>query len=882
MKLIKPMKMGLLHKTYTFRFEHHTVISPLVFFQLADHDSLETEHPHIGEVLTENMQWPLIMEALGQDILDMVMPKPNAEVLVAGSAFNPAPETNTFQAAIELGNVRKALNLFGEREWKKALVGYSATQALPVQSVSLSAANSFGGEGFQDNPKGSGYYEDRSKSPLRLAPIEDLHFNVTSIRQKPAPAGFGQLDMTHSQRAKYNGDYTKKDWLENHCPALAPDTDMRLFQAARDDQQFKGYLQGNEAYTLINLNESFPVISGILPDIRPRAFITRNPLFASEQGKSPLAIEELSLNLDTVWFFPNQRIGCLIYRGQTKVNDPDGLDISNVMLAYEKQADEPRPIAYYQQVLEERLDPEIGALVSMDESQLSPVKTEQQLAQEQQEIEDEKAQAAEIMAEQQAQTIEDIKAANNGKLPEGFTAPTLPEPKILISKAAIARGDFNAKALVDDAKQQKAELEAKQAQLQAQFDQEKSKAEAKKATADPDILAAAEKKEPLSVTFPKLKAMAADRGIELDEEQMAKLEELQLQAPKFNMSPLENRPEDAIAQQKRAVFIAALEAGEALNARDWSGCDLSHLDLSGQDLSQCNFENCNFEGSLLNQSNLSGTAFTGARLIKTQFNAANLQEANLSSAVGTQASFNQSKMEKTIIAKAFLSNCNFSHCHFTQATIMESVLTGSQFNHCKVVKSVLVGSHLPDCDFNHSQIEMTSVMKCNLALTRWNESQMERCAFLDCQLPVSSFAQAKLNKCQFSGKNDLNGSQFSKAQLEQCGLRRISGNYLRAVSTLFNQCDMGDSEFKYARFTKAQCIQAIMSDSIFLGADFSQANLYTSLLRKTRLLHCNLTKANFLETDSVMTIANYSNYKDALNVAPLALRRWKDAERNAA
>lgn len=905
MKIIKPMKLGILHKTFTFRFKHHSVISPVVFFRIAPEDKLGinvqelnadavttdnlasnvtaiAEKALAAEVLPENIQWPLIQEALGNDILDMVMPKPRSEVLVAGKAFNPDSDTNYFQTALQVGSIQKVLNIYGQREWTRGIFGYSKTDPKPVTSVELSQMNSFGGEGSANNPLGMGLYADKKAQPLLLPAIENPNEPITSIKQKPESAGFGQIPITHSLRAKFNGDYQHKDWLEKHFPAMAPDTNMALFQAARPDQQFENYLQGNEKYLLANLHPEQSLISGQLPDVRPRAFVTRDTPDIDQVN----LVEEVSLNLDTVWFFPNQEVGALIYRGQIEVSDPDGLDISNIMLAYENNQDEPRNLDYYQQVLNERLDPETAILVVADESQLSPEKTAQQIQAEEEEIQQEETDQAALMAEQQAQTLEDIKEANGGQLPPGFELPPEPKPTVLVSKAAIKRGDFNIKALMADAQAQKTQAQQKQKELQAEMASQQKQVEGLKAKVDPQQLAALTAKKPLSEQVKSMQSSMQDmadknKDVDIDTEKLEQIQQLQEQASQYAMTPLSDWPEDALAQEKRLVFVAALEADETLSQRDWSGCDLSNLDLSGKSLSACNLENCNLENTLLQGCDLIKTGFAGAKLIRTDFSNASLQEANFSSAVGFGNIFNQANMEKCLLLKSFLPESQFQHCQLNNINAMDADFTKSRFSGSQMDSASFINCQLSDCDYDQITATMLSFIQCDLTLSRWQHARLVRSAFLECPMPMSNLAEVQFEKVQFSGKTALDGSQLSSSALSQCGLRRISAQHIKASRTLFNQCDLGDSQLQLGHFNHAQFIQAVMSDSDFSGGQFNDASLYTSLLRKTQLSDCELSNCNFLEADAVLSDVQNSNYQDAINIAPLIKRRWQNAQSHA-
>ena len=120
------------------------------------------------------------------------------------------------------------------------------------------------------------------------------------------------------------------------------------------------------------------------------------------------------------------------------------------------------------------------------------------------------------------------------------------------------------------------------------------------------------------------------------------------------------------------------------------------------------------------------------------------------------------------------------------------------------------------------------------------------------------------------------------AGFNQCGLRRISAQHLHAMKTLFDQCDLGDSQFLNGDFSAAQFIQSVMSDSDFSASNFKSASFYLSLMRKTQIGLCDLTDTNFLEADATLANAQNSNFNDAVNIAALIERRWQNAKRHAA
>ena len=874
MKVIKPQKIGVLHKAYSFKHKHYFVSAPVVFFDLGIEEKAPDPHNPYN-ILEENLQWPLVQSQLGSQILDMVMPKQNAEVMLAGSAWNPEGESaKDATVGLRFGEVEKRLTIKGQREWQKALMGYKLTKPQPWTSAFIGENTCYGGEGYEDNQFGVGYYLDKTKAPLLAPLVEDENISVKKMDKRYSPAGFGTIDINHSERKKYNGNYKSKEWLEKHFPNLAPDTDFRLFQAARKDQQLKGYLLGNESYTLANLVENQPVFEGKLPGVKPRSFVQTD---AKDDN-----FKEIPLNLDTVWLFPDVNIGALIWHGQVEVTQLDALDIQTSLLALEAINDEPRTEEHYYQAMLERVDPETAVEAMSDEAPLLPIVTEAQAKAEQSELEEEVAEQEALAKEQEEQYLEEVRAANNGMLPPGFKPPKMEPPKVLATKAAIKRGSFSGKAIMAEVAKQKAAAEKQQKEMEAQLAQAQKLSDNQIKNLDPAQVKGFKDKGNVSDKIEELQDMSKSKSLDLDEEQMKMLEEQQFKAQQYSMTPISEWPEDEYAQEKRALFLTALRNGEAMNARNWAGADLSNLDLSNLDLSGCNLENCNFENTILYSVNLNSAALLGSKLTSANFEKAQLVEANLSSCVGINANFDGASLSKAMMMKCNLENSRFIAADMRMVVVFEGRLFRCQFSQSQFTKLSIINSHCSDCDFSGIQAEMFVSMNSDYTLSRFDNLLISRCAFLECQFLCCNFAQSRLDKVQFSGGSNLSGACLAEVNAEQCGFRRINGNFWYATGAALNMCDLGDSEFNHSNFKGAKLVQSVLSESRFTDCDLTDANLHTALLRSTQITDCELDNVNFYQADAIAAVVINSNFKAAENLDALTKRRWQHADRKAA
>jgi len=272
-----------------------------------------------------------VFEVLGEGCIpDTGMPKPCGEFLVTGSFFSSEPVTGG-EVKVQVGNIQKSLYVFGPRKWTMGL----PSKPEKIEFLKIDYEHSFGGEGYDKNPRGMGFKD--GLLPLIESP-DDLICSPDDIKE---PAGFGPLAPELPQRMKYAGTYGA-DYLKKYFPGYPPDFSWNFFLTAPEDQRIKGFFNGDETFALYNLHPEKKIIKGRLPGYLPRCFINQN----SE-------LKELPLHLDTIWFFPEKMLVLTIFRGTCNVQDDEGSEISDIMLAYEEK-NKTHDFLYYRSCFEKR------------------------------------------------------------------------------------------------------------------------------------------------------------------------------------------------------------------------------------------------------------------------------------------------------------------------------------------------------------------------------------------------------------------------------------------------------------------------------------------------------------------------------------------------
>ncbi|WP_082637820.1 DUF2169 family type VI secretion system accessory protein [Bradyrhizobium retamae] len=358
--LIKPRTLGLLTKCERRPPGASLVISVFAMFDLAN--------PSADRLEGEQELWVIAAKELPPgNPLDIGMPKPQAEVLIGGHAAAPEGRpTERMMLGWTLGPMQKHLLVTGDRYWQMTAFGWQPTAAQAFRQMPLTRQRAFGGPGYAANPVGAGHGALRRSMAgelVALPNVENPEHAIQFIETIAPPAAFGPMALDDKERLRYAGTYDAA-WLKSVAPALASDADPRLFLFAPPDQRMAGFISGGESYALQNFSAEHPLIEGRLPAFRVRCFIG--------WSDATRGVTELPTRIDTLWLFAGARRGVMIYRTATAVQELDGSDVGDIMVAYEQQGEPARPFDHYLNVRQLRLDPTTAARYAFSEHQLAP------------------------------------------------------------------------------------------------------------------------------------------------------------------------------------------------------------------------------------------------------------------------------------------------------------------------------------------------------------------------------------------------------------------------------------------------------------------------------------------------------------------------------
>jgi hypothetical protein len=306
MKVLKPECSEVVYRTLlNSSDEQMFAIGLLTLFPLHKDTEIDVTQP--GTV------WRVAQQALGADAtLDEGWPKHRSEFLVYGSAHaRDGFPAQPLSVIARVGDVSKTLAVFGDRRFNAlGMIGSPAA----FSRIPIVPATAYGGSSCLLNPAGKGASEVspslNNEAPIWPLPnVEYPSKLMVQRKDEPPPAGFWALAADSAQRKSFLGKFDTK-WLHKRWPHLPLDTDVGYFQVAPEDQQFKGFLKGDESVDLQNMHPRIAHIESALPAMRARIFLektglidTRNSSFRPRETVQGEFVE-LTTNLETVWLFP--------------------------------------------------------------------------------------------------------------------------------------------------------------------------------------------------------------------------------------------------------------------------------------------------------------------------------------------------------------------------------------------------------------------------------------------------------------------------------------------------------------------------------------------------------------------------------------------------
>lgn len=854
MKIIKPQKLSLQFKVYEAAGQ--CFLFPAVFMLFP------FDNP--PAILSEVAMWKLVPEQLGKDaILDMGMPKPRGEVLVSGACHTPGGKPlPACPVTIKIGSVAKTLFVFGNRYWTP-LGGIS--QHEPFRTMPLTWRNAFGGEGYDRNPIGKGYapvITDGGKKIHPLPNIETPDALVGSPNDRPVPAGFSPIDITWPQRSHKAGTYDNK-WLETRFPGYAADMDPTFFNTAPEDQWIEGYFTGSESFTLEHMHSEHPVLSGQLPGLTARCFIRRT---TGEPG----SLEEISMRPETVHLFPEVKKGILIFRGGVEITTDDADDISIILAAAEKTG-EPKALEHYCEVVEKRLDKEMGAVHSLRDSDLLPdipemagtpdelAEMEQLLSREDLLRKNMTVRAEKKLAEARA-NIARMGVNPDDHLPAALP-PDPPPPNLEKLDATLLEIEEIKKKTLADAELKQAEIEKQMRELCSKqgmnYDQMLAEAQKKqggrpKFSADEQIRNMKQMQAQLKFhgqTNRELDKLLADpefeRKLRMTEEEL--LGAYRKYAQHFQPAPELSHVE---AMALRTSVVSGYAAGDSFTGADLTGADLSNLILTKADFRDAILEGVNFADSDLTGADFSNAVLAGANLTRVKCAGAKFCGTNIGRAILKDADFSGGlDMSDAVLAKSDLSGAQFNGANLNGVDLSECIFNNTDMSGVTAPQLLFISSDLKGLRLTGADLTQGTFIETDVSGVDFNKANLSSATFVTAQGEGASFKEADLENLRVVKESYFARADFHGAKLDRANLRGTNLEACSLEKASLNNADLSQCNIHKGNLHLAMAKETRFEKADLTGASLVSINLMQGSLRKARFHGSSLYGANLYEVD---------------------------------
>ena len=913
MNIIQPLDLETSYRTFSFRAENYLVISTKLYFPLNGGDPVLFSDAYKA------------MSELPAPFIDEGLPKVMPEYFISGNIM--APSGNPVKGmpfGCRLAQSSKYLHASGDRYWLGGLTGTS--QPAPFISLPLSWDHAFGGKGFNENPNGQGIDKVPSDLGEKLVKMPNIEYSkhlLTSLGQRPKPAGFSSLLADHPQRLKNMGTYDEI-WLKEDFPGYPKDFNFSAFNCAPSDQILSAPLKGKETFELEGFHADISNIEGTLPDFSVRTFVVKKDIDIADLNNSHL--EEITPSIDTVVFFPNQLMGMLVYRATIKIESTDGSEYQHIVSAYEDSQTK-REKSHYLNSLIGRIHPDLNMQYALTTKDLIPTSIPCGMARLTQQDADPKILLAEHIEAQLNETISNSVSETKQQLQDlitqqksqgldtGLLEKQLSEFGIAkkdewqlkfeaitqrlapidkkTGQVDLQKVDFRAFDDLSKLSIEYAEFQKNKAKLQLESQIEDALSQGNDHIANeldnalnrlslpPELPRPADPQ----TTFLSIKESLLNSGqspIDMDalEGQLAQGYEAQVEGYKLGAHMMETGrpPLESQKQEHQAKVDALIEKGASLKYMDLAGLNFSNRDLSNVDFSycyleQCDFSHANLSGANLNHAIAARSNFKHAVLVNTQLNNSNIGACDFKYATIDTDKTSNIECAKSDFSYAHIKQVSFSDC----LNMLEIIFHQVHFERVNFGDATFLETSFNQSIFDECQLESASFQQSNLDSLQINQSTFLSCNFIDCKMKNLSVKHSDFSNCRFISDTTLVNSQFYHSILADCTIKGIDITLAKFISCTLNNADFSEASGSQTIFDACICKDALFIKTKLSHANLSNTNLMYSNFMQADLVKANLSHSNLYGCEFLGSYVNHTDFSHS-DMNGTKLENWRPSK----
>lgn len=893
-KVVKPFRLSLLYRPYRWHAKDHLCVT---VFALADLSGKQ------AKLLSDIELWRECLPDMDcEGLIDPVLPKQVPEFLVAGQAYTAhQDQKNQVMVKAQVAGLEKELVVFGDRHW---LDNQTASEPQDFEQMALCWSNTYGGSDFALNPLGKGRTRVAPEDELiPLANIEGLSQRVHAKKDQGVAVGFSPINLLWPQRYQHIGSYSEQ-WRQHEFPGFFADMNPLFFNAAPVDQQWEKHetVPLGEAFSFWNMHPDKPCWQGQIPNWRVRCF-------AKQQKKEQLEEVEIAMRATTAWFLPHQERVLLIFHGNLPIATEDGSDVRVLMPALEPVEQSPLATSYYFDVLEKRIDPQLGGIYVDADEQLIPAILHAPLGIEGLDV---FKTASWLKAQQRQQQIHAELSEHliaQGKNPDEYRLDIMGPPR-QYSELDLSDQSWSQRTIEQEREKMLAEMDASfdKELLEQKIPevQKKQLLRAKPSTVVADMEKAGsqsnEKGPPQSLLLKIQAAQDMEQAMKqegrLDVDALAQLvpgyemdDEMQQQIAAFSIPEHARQSQQAPAmawmqepeviqqmqrldelqrqmyllavQTQRPVDTLSTEQSQALREKlleqHTAGQCLKRIDLTGALLTDLTLTEANLSQSWLEGVDLSRSVFTGCCFDEAVLARANLENARFIDCRFIKTNFSLATMKNTVFESCHfeqveMEKLNLSESYFHRSTFEEMFFNQLHFDRCVIEKTTFHLCMMDEVEFSHCQINQSTIKKVTfqqstLRETNFLNTELDSCGFFITQLTLVLFIESDLKNSAIHYESTVEKVQFSQSSLYQCFFREMAMQAIDFSDSRLEMCDFSLCDLTDAQFVRCDAPNANFSRTQLTRTNFTQAHLVDAQFKGADLRWANFTQANLFRAE---------------------------------
>ena len=863
MKTIKPMRLSSLTRPYQFANTYYLGITVFVLWDFQEGRPIAEGEQALWELFKDESA-----EVFGAEALDLGVPKQQADLILNAYGYGCYAQNGRTAVEVELNNVKKSLWVTGDRYW----VNHQASEPLPFDKIAINWRNAYGGPDFPENRVGKGHKaQDFAGTQVQFLPnIEDpkhpVHYETSTYKA----ASFAAIPIEYPNRHLMMGTYDEK-WRREEYPGFARDINWQYFNLAPSDQYLSRLAPG-DTLRFTHMHPEKPVITAQIPDWVVRAFIK-----TVDSGSTiPGTLQPVDFALTTVWAYPHKEQAVLIYQANVQIASDDADEISHMMFALE-HPQRRQSIEHYEQVLAQRLDPQLSALYSaldkplVDDSYRRPLLIEQMPISTQLQNKMKLVDAELAKSQQKLDEIKQRRPLDENDPDVQATQKTMQDfglgddEQMIAMSRQLMNGELSFEQMIEwqiEQAKKPQDFSSKRHALRQQLAEVKTKQDSMSYAEQVAFFEEQEQDEfKQSILAYKAKELADVGEHENDEIAKAAVDEDVAAVKGLRaMEQAQHQEFERLYQQQRVP-----KQGKGL-AQDISVVDeraqlqtIDNLSFFKQRLREIP-EGFVLANAYLKQEDYQQLQTWPTFVHHTQFTQCNFTQANLQHCRFKQVVFQSCDFNQADLSFTIFEDCHFIDCKMVSVTSNRLDLERVEFTHCELTTWMHFKMFAKQVSFEDCTFESFNFMRARIQGLHFEGCQLKRHAFVNCGLTQVSFTECHIDSLSITGTQRVQGLRltnthaekfFIQAQLELVDvvverslLKDSCWRELKLHQAQFIESDIGRNEFSKSQFHYAQFKTVSAKDSIFVRSDFYAATI---------------TNADFAQT--ICKLANFSAAK---------------------